>query len=378
MMVKVDTPLIQGWVECKSLRLLQAHAEHPLREDIKSGLGWRGAKLPADLFKKVLGTVHEFPNMETGFVLCYKLSDKSWKVVCTEQKGTGASVHFGIDKSTPIPDGYAEVGTIHTHPNIPAFWSHTDLNDFKDTDGVYVVLGLQNGKPVATKCSITRDNVEYDCPLWDVFEEVDLQGDYDPEPEWVERIKKQSYVVKSASVNWTTVDPAELDMCRGRRAAAKMPLRYGQGCWPMFDDDESDLRSRAQPRETRDSYYYSLCGKKSKEPSFLSQLLDMLLNTYTWGDLIEELRDKAVDTAANVLFYTYGDDMSFYDDAASDLYEHMDSLLGDGFQDETVEIIKELNAKLRKSKMLNRLQLVLSPAESLDDSQEEEMEETNA
>ena len=244
--VKVNSPLIKGWEKVDTLEQLLSAIDYPLRDDIIVETKWAGAKLPAEELKRVLGTIHEFPNMETGYVLCYRLSDNTWKVVCTEQKGSGASTHF---EATEIPDGYAEVGTIHTHPNMGAFWSGTDLHDFKDTPGVYVVFGLENGKPKHHLCSIFRNNHQYDQNIWDVFEEVDLQGDYEPDKEWVELIKKQSYIrredpleaIRRKTHGWSPVAESVRNRLRswrdmdGDSARHDMDMPYGlgySGRWP--------------------------------------------------------------------------------------------------------------------------------------------------
>lgn len=97
------------------------------------------------------------------------------------------------DDGTGMPAGYTLMGSIHTHPEMGAFWSGTDLNDQQFKAGLHIVFGLHNGLVTQNKCTVFMPNAQQDQDLWDVVEEVDFTQEYDPVPEWVEVIKKQSY-----------------------------------------------------------------------------------------------------------------------------------------------------------------------------------------
>lgn len=190
--VRLDSPCLEGWVDPKSLEDLQTYAQRPLPKDKFPGPKWVGSKMPAELLKKVLGTIHEFPHTETAYVLYYNPTEQKWAVKCPEQYGAGASVSFE-DDGKDMPEGYTILGSIHTHPEMGAFWSGTDLNDQKFKAGLHIVFGLHNGLVSQYKCTVFLPSAQEDQDLKDVLEDVDLNQVYDPDPAWVEIIRKQSY-----------------------------------------------------------------------------------------------------------------------------------------------------------------------------------------
>ena len=190
--VRLESPCLEGWVAPKNLEELQTYATKALDKDRFPGPKWVGAKMPADLMKKVLGTLRQFPHTETAYTLYYNATEGKWDVKCPEQSGQGASVSFE-DDGMGMPAGYTLMGSIHTHPEMGAFWSGTDLNDQKFKAGLHIVFGLHNGLVSQHKCTVFMPNAQEDQDIWDVLEEVDFNQEYDPVPEWVETIKKQSY-----------------------------------------------------------------------------------------------------------------------------------------------------------------------------------------
>ena len=188
-LIYTDNEMIQGWEEAKSLEQLKLFCDHNVDARYKEGIRWKGGKVPADMFKQVLGTIQKYPNMETAYSLLYRFSDQSWKIVATDQTGTGASVRSEV---AAVEDGYQEIGNIHTHPNMSAFWSGTDRADMEKRFGVFLVLGLRHGKPVENKCCIWTPYGGHDIDIWDVFEKVDLTKDYKPNKDWVKVIDQQN------------------------------------------------------------------------------------------------------------------------------------------------------------------------------------------
>jgi proteasome lid subunit RPN8/RPN11 len=190
--VRLESPCLDGWVTPKDLKDLQTYATKPLDTDKYHGPRWIGSKMPADLMKQVLGTIHEFPKMETAYTLYYNPIEGKWAVKCPEQSGAGASVSF-LDEGDNMPDGYILTGSIHTHPEMGAFWSGTDLHDQQFKAGLHIVFGLHDGLVSQNKCTVFLPNAQEDQDIWNVIEEVDFNQVYEPVAEWVETIKKQSY-----------------------------------------------------------------------------------------------------------------------------------------------------------------------------------------
>lgn len=189
-LVRNKSSMIDGWEEAQSLEELMRHcyadaAEKPVPQ-------WIGSKIPADLMKQVLATIKEFPSMEVAFTLYYNPGDKTWKVKCPEQRGGAASVRFKDDG-----DGFVThimVGSIHTHPEMHAFWSGTDSHDQVGSNGLHIVFGLKNGLVNETKATLFTKLGAYDQQWADVCELDNLQESLgEPVSDWVYQIKKQSY-----------------------------------------------------------------------------------------------------------------------------------------------------------------------------------------
>lgn len=199
-LVHTKSPMLVGWEECTDLDVIKAFAPK-CDPKYKPGLTWIGSKMPSELFKKVLGTIAQFPRMETAFSIYYKLSDKSWHIKVPAQYGHGASVRFE-DNGDGVPAGYALIGSIHTHPEMGAFWSGTDMNDQSRKYGLHMVFGLRSGKVDQHKCTLFTPTAKYDQQLWDVVEETDLKADYEAPKEWVDKIKAQEYKPVIQPVTW--------------------------------------------------------------------------------------------------------------------------------------------------------------------------------
>lgn len=237
-LVHTKSPMLEGWEPCKDLEVIKAFAPK-CNPRYQPGMIWIGSKMPTGLFQKVLGTFAQFPKMETAYSIYYRLSDKSWHIKVPSQCGAGASVQFE-DKGDGVPAGYALIGSIHTHPEMGAFWSGTDMNDQKSKYGLHMVFGLRGGKVAHHKCSIFTPTDKYDQELWSVVEETDLTADYDAPQEWVEKIKAQDYKpVRQSWVQPLPYDVSGLYRYPGnavrRRYNCPRPVTYtwnaDSGCW---------------------------------------------------------------------------------------------------------------------------------------------------
>lgn len=76
--VRLESPCLEGWVEPKNLAELQTYATKALDKTRYPGPKWIGAKMPAELMKKVLGTLRQFPHTETAYTLYYNAGEGKW------------------------------------------------------------------------------------------------------------------------------------------------------------------------------------------------------------------------------------------------------------------------------------------------------------
>ena len=188
------SPLLDGWEKTELPKQVKGYVtDGP--EKLDMGVRWKGSKLPAKLMEQVLGTLRQYPHKETGYVLYYRLSDKTWRIECPEQSGSGGHVEF-VGK--PVIDGYAEIGTIHTHPDMAAEWSSIDMHDQANKFGLHMVIGTRNGYANKIKCTVFTSIGHYDQDLESVIESIDFNQDYAARSDWVENINKQKALPEPA------------------------------------------------------------------------------------------------------------------------------------------------------------------------------------
>ena len=174
--IYIDSPNAKGWHQCEPEEFFanQRPYDTELNKDL---LKWTGAKVGKDLLLQVAALANCFPRMEIMVCLYYSSTEQKWLANVPKQKGSGAHVKYDDDDFDP-PKGYEFLGTIHTHPEMSAFWSCVDRNDQNRKNGLHLVLGLRNGKINEVLCSLFYNGKQYDQP--DAYE---LPAADDPLPE---------------------------------------------------------------------------------------------------------------------------------------------------------------------------------------------------
>lgn len=245
--------MLEGWEECRDLRALKAHVGHEVDPMIVTGVHWVGPKMPAKMLQDVLGTIKYFPHKETGYVLLYNLSEKKWRVDCPDQKGGAGSVKFnnyyeswsdgGFVRGC---DGYMPIGTIHTHPEMSARWSGTDLRDQCGSFGVHIVFGTKKGLVDTVLCTIFTPQGEYDVPLWDVCEEVELGKAYEGVHDWTITILKQNYEHEEEQARPSSdFEPERTEPVRNSFYPINYDILYSS------EEDDEDTRVKIKKSKTK-------------------------------------------------------------------------------------------------------------------------------
>lgn len=174
--IYIDSPNAKGWHQCEPEEFFanQRPYDTELNKDL---LKWTGTKVGKDLLLQVAALANCFPRMEIMVCLYYSSTEQKWLANVPKQKGSGAHVKYDDENFDP-PKGYEFLGTIHTHPEMSAFWSCVDRNDQNRKNGLHLVLGLRNGKINEVLCSLFYNGKQYDQP--DAYE---LPAADDPLPE---------------------------------------------------------------------------------------------------------------------------------------------------------------------------------------------------
>lgn len=142
--------------------------------------------------------VHAKHGTESIVLLTYdttKEGSEGWGILVPEQ--TNTSVHCKYDPDSIVDlkeDHIMIVGSVHSHPEMPAYASGTDHEDQADFDGLHITYGWQ--KSVSNGATqyhleLQMGGTSYTLKAQDVFEDFIIQKEPDPEVvAWSEKVKK--------------------------------------------------------------------------------------------------------------------------------------------------------------------------------------------
>ena len=121
--------------------------------ELEQNIRFTATKLPLDLVRKVTAwfkVVYRKYQSEAVGYLFYQSATGEWDFVPPVQTATGASAKY---EEAPKREGWAVVGTIHSHGSMSAFHSGVDDADEKFFDGVHITIGRVDSVPEYS-CSI--------------------------------------------------------------------------------------------------------------------------------------------------------------------------------------------------------------------------------
>ena len=207
--IEVDSPTIKGWHSCSFEELLANQEE---AEQKPEPLTWVGGPIPTEVTGPILAMVKQFPHKEVHICLYYSPTEKKWLHHFPKQNGTTAHVFYN-DESYDPPKGYYFAGTMHTHPNLGAFFSGEDMSDQRAHNGLHFVLGLVEGALDKWKV-----NLSYHGKLYAQKEDLLQVPEELPEPDQEELKRLQEEVLEPP--------------------APKMEVKYDSNSLPYFSASE--------------------------------------------------------------------------------------------------------------------------------------------
>lgn len=195
-------------------------------------------KLPIEFVEKIeafFRAVHKKHQSEAIVVLGYDNDflnsgnpGDGWVVFVPEQTNTG--VHCNYDKEKVMEDkadfpSISLVGTIHSHPEMSAFASATDIEDQKDNDGLHITCGWTGG---ATEWHVEYQlaNRRFTYSIGQIFE-MAPPNSYDVE-DWVSRVKKQAPLPPSTYKNTGGKNSTSITKPTGHTKAITETRTHGQ------------------------------------------------------------------------------------------------------------------------------------------------------
>ena len=145
--------------------------------------------------------VHAQHGTESIVILTYdttKEGSDGWGVLVPEQENNSVHCKYDNDSIAAIkPDHVMIVGSVHSHPDMPAYASGTDHEDQADFDGVHITYGWQksvNSGATQYHLELQIGGSNYVLKPEDVFE-YNPPPTKDPDPEvleWSSKVKKVS------------------------------------------------------------------------------------------------------------------------------------------------------------------------------------------
>jgi hypothetical protein len=144
--------------------------------------------------------IHAKHGSESIVLLTYdttKEGPEGWGILVPEQTNTATHCKYDPDSIVDLKEDHIMiVGSVHSHPEMPAYASGTDHEDQADFDGLHITYGWQ--KSVANGATqyhleLQMGGTSYTLTAKDVFEDFILQKEPDPEVvAWSEKVKKAS------------------------------------------------------------------------------------------------------------------------------------------------------------------------------------------
>ena len=204
--VYLENETVKGWHHCKDSEFFANQVEYKGELDDKL-IKWVGAPIPKDLFAKCLALIKAFPTTEVMICLSYNPKKKQWFASVPKQSGSGASVRYDGDDEKE-PKGFYFIGTIHSHPNMSAFWSGTDIEDQTRLTGLHIVVGTSMGTMTSHLISFFLHGKRYD-QTDDVIEMPDTNNLPEVDPEWKAKVDEpMTYQVPE--IKPITYEPVDL------------------------------------------------------------------------------------------------------------------------------------------------------------------------
>lgn len=102
--------------------------------------------------------VYNTHKSEGGLLIYYNSTTKEYRIYAPTQEVSCGGVSWDNQKEL-IPKGFIRLGTIHSHANMSAFHSGTDINDEKSFDGLHITFGnLGKTRPTLVASVVANGN----------------------------------------------------------------------------------------------------------------------------------------------------------------------------------------------------------------------------
>lgn len=169
---------------------------------------WRAEPLPAELLEYVVAffrRVNDLVGSEAIVVLFYNPETKQYLVdaplqfvKCTaswtagsNKRFKGSDLHVDYINDCERPEGFIRAGTIHSHCDVSAHFSHTDHGDEVSQDGLHGVMGHIDDDVIDINFQIVAGGERFTIPQERVIEEFDHHPDVEVPEAWLDKCRLQ-------------------------------------------------------------------------------------------------------------------------------------------------------------------------------------------
>lgn len=252
------------------------------------------ARVPKTLLDRIISFINLF-QIESQVMLIRRLDDLSiWDALVPRQQNTTGTTNSDktdmislttCEKYTATPEGWVESGSIHSHPNMKAFWSSIDDASELKWTGVHFTVGgdwLRKRFTICTSICIGGNR--------HVFEpDALVEGDF-------AQIKKDDYEYKVRDIEFVQIpDVVKEYVTQKVYVAPKAKTSFGW--WQK--QTKSDWEFYSDPFAVEDSYTTTKL-RKYDECKKLTQLKDGIDDYLIGGGDPEVLRQHITETVDEI------------------------------------------------------------------------------
>ena len=156
-------------------------------------------RIPRELFERVVGffdRIRELHNAEASVLLAYDRENEAVEVVVPDQTATvsrysgGRQYPLGLHYYPPtdLPPGWVLFGDIHSHVDLAAYSSATDVHDETHSAGLHIVVGRLYREPAEVHVEAVVDGERFQLRFDDVVEGYQARSSDVPD-EWLDRVE---------------------------------------------------------------------------------------------------------------------------------------------------------------------------------------------
>ena len=155
--------------------------------------------IPRTLFERVVGffdKIRHLHNSEASVLLAYDREDEAVHAVVPDQTATVIRYSDGYQHPiglfyyppTDLPRHWVVFGDIHSHVDLAAYSSATDVDDETHSAGLHIVVGRLQREPMETHVEAVVDGKRFGLKLEDVVEGYEARSSDVPE-EWIDKVE---------------------------------------------------------------------------------------------------------------------------------------------------------------------------------------------